>query len=143
MTQQQTGFLTTRRETLPGPKGGVWSHSPHGVRFPSKGAWKPSAQLTRKRGEKRTGRQSSNQQPNSNGNYSSHTRACTHRSSQTKGGGVRAPRAPARSKLGKDDDNCHRLCDKGSLNHFSPGNSHLAYSPSHSQVLDLKGEVRK
>ena len=82
MMQQQTGFLTTRRETLPGPKGGVWSHSPHRVRFPSKGAWKPSAQLTRKRGDKGTERQSSNQQPNSDGNYSSHTRACTHRSSQ-------------------------------------------------------------
>lgn len=57
---------------------------------------------------------------------------------------ARAPEDPARSKLGKDYDNCHRLCDKGSLNHFSPGNSHLAWgtSPPHSQVLDLK-EVRK
>ena len=37
MIQQQRGFLTTRLETLPGPKGEAWSHSPHRVRFPSKG----------------------------------------------------------------------------------------------------------
>ena len=74
MTQQQRGFLTTQLETLPGPKGGAWSHSPHRVRFPSKGAWKPSARPTRKRPGKRTGGQSSNRETNSNRNYSSHTR---------------------------------------------------------------------
>ena len=56
-----------------------------------------------------------------------------------------APKAPARSKLGKDDDSRHRLCDKGSLDHFSPGKSHLAWgtSPPRSRDLDLKGEVCK
>ena len=140
MTQQQRGFLTTRLETLPGPKGGAWSHSPHRVRFPSKGAWKPSARPTRKRPGKRTGGQSSNRETNSNRNYSSHTRGL-HTPKLSNDGEARTPKAPVRSKLGEDNSG-RQLHGKGSLNQVSAANSQLLCFPIPLASSRPKGRSR-